>query len=238
MALTAYLSRTQALLQNPAAPSILYDPALLTIYINEARVQLAGESTAIKRLGSFAIVAGSQGPYPFSSIVLAPASGVQGVLNVRALWYVIGSGQVWFRPRSWPWFSLYHLNSAAPLPGQPTAWVQYAEGEAGTIYVGPPPDTAYTVNADCVCYPVALVDDTTPEAIPAPWTTAIPYYAAYLALLSAQTGARIQDAQRMFELYTLFVKRGREFSTPDILSMEYPQQPMTVSPLAQGAGKA
>ena len=39
MALSAYLQRTEALLQNPSAPSSLYDPALLTGYVNEARFQ-------------------------------------------------------------------------------------------------------------------------------------------------------------------------------------------------------
>lgn len=237
MALDSYLTQTKALLQNPAAPSSLYDPALLTTYINEARLQLAGDSTSIKRIGSFSLTSGTQGPYLFSSITLAPATGVQGVLNVRTLWYVVGDGQLWFRPRPWPWFSLYHLNSAAPDTGVPGAWSQYAEGEFGSLYIGPAPDTTYTIKADCVCYPVNLVDDSTPEAIPAPWTVAVPYFAAYRALLAAQTGARIQDAERMYQLYQLFLQRARAQSTPDILSHQYPQQTPQASAVAPQGGQ-
>lgn len=222
--LDTYLTATQNLLQNPSAPTDLYDTATLTTYINQARTWLAGDSQAIKVLGTFSLTAGTQGPYPFSGITLTGATGVAGVLNVRQLWYVVGSGQLWFRGRAWPWFTTYFMNSAAPGSGPPKAWAQYGEGENGTLYVGPSPDTGYTINADCVCYPDALALDSDPEAIPAPWTVAVPYFAAYLALLSAQTGARVQDAQRMLELYTQFTSGARRQSTPEIMSGNFPQQ--------------
>lgn len=238
MALSAYLQRTEALLQNPSAPSSLYDPALLTGYVNEARFQLAGDSTSIKRIGSFALTPASQGPYLYSSITLTNATGVQGVLDVRTLWYIVGDGQIWVRGRPWPWFSFYQLGNVAPEVGAPKTWAQYGEGVAGSAYFWPTPDVSYTMSADCVCYPIDLVDDTTVEAIPKPWTFAVPYYAAYLALLSAQTGARIQDAQRMFELYGMFVQRSRAQVTPDILSTMFPQQQSPVSPIPTQGGPA
>lgn len=238
MALANYLLLTQALLQNPSAPVKLYDPALLTLYINQARGQLAGDSQAIKRLGTLPLTAGSPGPYPFNSITLISAPDVSGVLNVRQAWYLVGSGQIWFRSRPWPWYSIYHLNSAAPDQGPPKEWAQYGEGESGSIYVGPQPDQAYTVSVDCVCFPDDLIDDTTPETIPAPWVIAIPYYAAYLALLSSQTSTRVQDAEVMFQLYEKFVARARQFSTPDIIPGNFPQQPNPTrqNQLAQGGG--
>lgn len=224
MALASYLTLTEQLLQNPAAPVDLYDPAVLTVYINQSRGQLAGDSQAIKRLGTYTLTIGLQGPYPFSGVVLTPSTGIQGVLSVRQQWYVSGTGQLWVKGRSWPWYSQYHLNSATPPTGAPIVWAQYAEGEAGTLYVGNVPDAAYVMKTDCICYPIDLVDDSTAETIPAPWTVAIPYYAAYLALLSAQTGARVQDADRMFKLYETFVARARGISTPDIMPSHYPQQ--------------
>lgn len=240
MALATYLALTQSLLQNPQAPSSLYDPAQLTQYINQARGQLAGDSQAIKRMGSYALIAGTQGPYPFSAITLTNTTGVGGVLNVRQQWYAIGDGQIWINNRPWPWFTQYFLNSAAPDTGPPRTWSLYGDGSDGSSYVGPVPDGAYTVNADCICYPVDLVDDTTPEKIPTPWTIAIPYYAAYLALLAAQTGARVQDADRMFKLYQTFVVRARGISTPDIMPGHFPQQsdPTEPNQLGQSGGTA
>ena len=62
---------------------------------------------------------------------------------------------------------------------------------------------------DCYCTPIVLVDDTTAEAIPYPWTDAVPYYAAYLAYLDAQ---RADDSDRMFKQYEMFMKRARNMS--------------------------
>ena len=248
VALTAYLTATRNLLQNPSAPTGLYDDATLTTAINQARAWLAGDSQSIKAFGSYSITTGSQGPYPFASVVFTGASsvtGVQGVLNVRQQFYNVGTGQLWFRGRAWPWFSVYHLNSAAPdtSQGPPQVWAQYGEGETGSLYVGPQPDTTYTVKADCICVPINLVDDTTVEAIPLPWTIAIPYYAAYLALLSAQTGQRVQDAARMLQLYQTFMAGARKQTTPDIMPGNFPQNPnpvrqnqLGVSGGAQGGG--
>jgi hypothetical protein len=224
LALTAYLTATQALLQNPAAPSSLYDPAQLTTSINTARTWVAGESQSIKVIGTLAITSGNRGPYAFSSISLAGATGVQGVLNVRMARLTVTGGQAPLSPRSWPWFQEYNF-SPGLAAAQPIEWAQYGEGENGTLYFSPPPNANFTANLDCVCVPNALAVDADPEAIPALWTVAVPYFAAYLALLAAQTGARVQDAQRMLQLYELFTDRARKFATPDVVPQQYPQSP-------------
>lgn len=225
--LNTYLTRTQQLLQNPPAPTTLYSTADLTSYINVARGQLAGEGECIRFEASLPLVAG-QRVYNFSSISLTGSTGIQGVINIRTIWRSVGDGRVFINPRSFEWFSLYHLNSVVPASGEPTDWSQYGQGVTGSIYVDPLPDVAYTMPLDCVCYPIALVDDTTPEAIPYLWSDAIPYFSAYLALLAAQSAARQADAQRMFDRYTMFVNRARRFATPSVQSFIYPQSPNPV----------
>lgn len=225
--LTSYLSATRRLLQNPSAPTSLYSDADLTADINVARGQLAGEGQCCRFMASLALSTASQ-VYQYASISLSGSVGLLGVLAVRQVWYVVGTGQQYLRPRPFPWFSLYHLNTAAPRPGPPTVWAQYAEGVAGSLYFGPYPDTSYTAKLDCVCSPVALVDDTTAEAIPGLWTDAVPYFAAYLALLGAQTGARTELAMKYFGIYGEFVARARRASTPDVMSRNYPQNPNPV----------
>lgn len=237
--LTAYLAATNALLQNPPANSALYNPASLTTYINTARGQLAGESKCVRFMGSLALSVGTQA-YPFSSITLSGdvAAGIAGVLDVETLWYQVASGQKWIRPRPWQWFALYELNNPVPIAGPPQVWSQFGQGASaqtsplpvggGSLYISPPPDQTYTVPVDAVCYPTPLVDDTTPEAIPYLWTDAVPYFAAYLALMSAQTNARIEMAKQMLGLYQEFVDRARGASTPMTLPTMYPQQPNPV----------
>lgn len=231
MALTAYLAQVQRLLQNPAAPNDLYSDADLTIYINEARQQLAAESESIVILGTLAVSALNIGPYAFTAINLLGAVGVSRVLNVQTTWYSVGDGKKWIRPRPWPWFSLYELNNPVPMGGEPQVWSQYGQGVNGSVYFSPIPDIAYTVTCDTVCLPVDLVDDTTPEAIPALWTNAVQYYAAYVALLGSQTGARMQEAQEYFKLYEQFVNRARAFATPGITPTIYRQVP---NPMREG----
>src|SRR5262249_1822596 len=150
-----------------------------------------------------------------------------------------------------------HLNNPVPVNGPPSVWSQYGAGSAGvgsitgegtgsissgSFYLDPPPDAIYTLNLDCCCYPAALVSDTDPEAIPFLWTDAVPYYTAYLALLSAQTNARMADAERMFGYYQTFVGRARNMANPSINRHLYPQandptkmQKLGVTP-KQGAG--
>ena len=57
--LTAYLTRTRQLLQNPAATVALYADADLTAYINTARSELAGETECVRDYSTLAMAAGT-----------------------------------------------------------------------------------------------------------------------------------------------------------------------------------
>ena len=222
--LTSYITATQNLLQSPGAPTSLYSTSNITLWVNTARGQLAGESESVRYLGTISTVVGQRN-YNFSAINTGASAtnGIQGPIHVRRIMYNVGNGQQWMAPRSWPWFDLYHLNNPVPVNDTPSVWAQYAQGAGGSFYLDPAPDDTYTLNCDLVCYPIPLVDDTTVEAIPYLWTDAIPYYAAYLALLSSQTSARQADAKRMFDMFTMFTQRARDFSNPDVNKGMYSQ---------------
>ena len=221
--LTYYLTQTQRLLQNPPASTQLYSTADLTAYINTARSQLAGESECIRNYATLPLTNATQ-QYPFSSIVLsggpASVSGVQGVFKVNQALVQVGSGATWIRPRSFEWFTYFDLNAVTPASGRPNEWAQFGQGVTGSIFVNPIPATSYTLNLDTTCYPINLVTDATVEAIPYPWTDAVPFFAAYLGYLSAQ---RAEDANKMFDQYQLFTNRGRKMSNPEVMPYLYPQ---------------
>ena len=230
--LDSYLARTQRLLQNPAAPTALYSDADLTLYINIARGQLAGEAECVRLLGTIDTVADQQA-YDFSGIDtgVSATNGIDGVINVAQAWYTVGTGRKWIAPKPWPWFSLYTYNNPVPQGTYPQTWSQYGQGAApgatgsvngGSFYINTP-DQVYPLILDCVCYPIELVDDTTKEAIPYLWTDAVPFFAAYFALLSAQNNARMADAERYFNMYTQFVERARKASNPSINRWMYAQ---------------
>ena len=217
--LAAYLLRTTQLLQNPPASASLYAPSDLTSYINTARGQIAGESECVRVMGTLALTAGTQ-VYPLSSVSVSGTAGVAGVLNVRGANVSVASGQAWLHPRPFPYFQTYYLNNPVPQQGMTKQYSQFGQGAGGSLYVNPVPDQAYTLNLDCVCYPIALVDDTTAEAIPYPWTDCVPYYAAFLALMSAQ---RTGDADHMWQQFQTFMQRARQMANPSVNPMQAAQ---------------
>jgi hypothetical protein len=235
--LTAYLNQTRSLLQLPGANSTsLYSDADLTRWINIARGQVAGEGACIRVNGSIPTAVGQEA-YPFSAIgVGVPATtGVQGVIRIDSIHCNAGSGQLWMTPRPWSWFSLYNRNNAAPVQGVPTEWSQFGQGAApsgvantsvngGSFYLSLVPDDIYSLSCNSVCYPIPLVDDTTVEALPYFWTDAVPFFAAYFALMSAQTNARMADAATMYKgHYNEFMDRARKQSNPDVNNWIYSQ---------------
>ena len=233
-----YLPQTRALLQLPGANSTsLYSDAQLTTWINMARGQIAGEGECIRIAGTISMVAGQQA-YSFANINIGTptVTGVQGVINMQSLARVVASGALWMGPRPWPWFSLYNMNNAVPVPGPPTEWAQYGQGAApgtlpgatsantGSFYVSPVPDQAYILNCNTICYPIPLVLDTDPEALPYFWTDAVPFLTAYFSLMSAQTNARYADAARMYKGdYGEFMDRARKQSNAGVDRWLYAQ---------------
>lgn len=234
MALTAYETQTQRLLQNPKSPTTLYATSDIDSWINTARGQVAIEFECVRTLGTITTVL-NQRNYNFASINIgvSATNGIQGALHMRSMRYAVASGFQWVTPRAWEWFELYDLNNPVPDSGAPREWAQYGQGQTGSFYIDKLPDQIYTLTNDCVCVPIPLVNDSTVEAIPYPWTDAVPYFAAYLALLSAQMGARRADAEAMFGYYTTFGQRARQFSNPSLLRGNYEQSadPTTQSKL-------
>jgi uncharacterized membrane-anchored protein len=94
----------------------------------------------------------------------------------------------------------------------------YGQGAGGSVFLCPIPSQVLNMDWDVFCEPIALVDDTTVEAIPYPWTDAVPYYAAYLAFTNAQ---RAEDAGNMFAQYEQFMRRGRAMSESTFIPSGY-----------------
>jgi hypothetical protein len=218
-----------------------FNPGDLDFYINTARGQIAGEAECIRVYGNLAVTAPTQ-QYPFSAITFpAGTVGVRGVINVRMMTFSLlgATGAVLVTPREWEYFNTFFLSQNVPQAGVPSTWSQFGQGVNGTIFINLP-DTNYALNLDTVCYPSSLNTDADPEAIPYLWTDAVPYFAAYLALLTAKDG---QGADNMMKLYQQFVMRARAFATPSVLSGQYEQAPdpmmsgrLGVQPMRAGNG--
>lgn len=223
--LTSYQQKTQLLLNDVKIEKFnLFD---LRTYINFGRGQIAGDGECIRNFATLALSQGTR-VYSFSSIILSsPSTGIQGVFKVRQALVQQGSGDagtgsVWLHPRSFEWITLYGLNQVVPTEAIPTRWAQYGQGVTGSLYFDPVPDTGYTVNLDCVCYPSDLVDDTSTEVIPYPWTDVVPFYAAWYALKNAHMD---DMSDKMWERVQFYMAQARRMSNPDLLPQNFSQAP-------------
>lgn len=208
--LADYEAATQQLIQ--LVWTSLIPTATLDSYINIARMQLAGDAECLRTWGTLETISGVKG-YDFSAIDVSSEAGFASALTVRSIIY--GSTPIDFRP--FEWFRQYYWDTGTSGPPQRAA--QNGQGSYGTLVFDPLPDNVYTLTIDVACLPIPLVDDTTYEAIPYPWTDAVPFYAAGYAMMQLQRQA---DAQAMFARYRELAMRGRQESTPTQLPDNQP----------------
>lgn len=250
--LDSYILDTQRLLQNPVPTTGLYSDALITSAINKARRQLAAKSECIRKIGTIS-TANATREYEFSDIDLgvSATTGIAGVLNVRRISFVTGDGEKYITPRPWEWFDQFCLNTPVPLgdqndPGSrwPRTWSQYGQGasldaslsgSSGTFYIDPLPDSVYVLKCDCLCFPNALAEDDDVEALPALFTDAVPFGAAWYVLLGSQNQARMADAERYYKYFNEYQELARNGANPAVLR---PQYEMAGDPAQKGKAGA
>lgn len=212
--LAAYEAAVQRLIQ--LVPSGLIPTPTLDSYINTARMQLAADAECIRARGNLTFAAGLQTYFTASIIVNAPDAGIANTFSVRSGYAAGTTVPLEFRP--FEWFAEYYLQSAAA--GTPRIVAQQGQGTLGTLFFYPTPDgVSPTATFDVACLPILLVDDTTPEAIPGLWTDAVPFYAAWLAMMQLQRQA---DAHIMLTRYQELALRGRQEATSSELPDNLP----------------
>lgn len=149
--------------------------------------------------------------YPFSGISLAAFPGVKSVHAIRSVSIIFSNYRYSLPIYS---FSVYQARIRQYVASQyqyvPTFGAQFGRGTDGSFYLYPPPSQTYQLEFDCICYPQNLTTDNSVEAIPDPWSDAVPYYAAHLAMISFQNWnsarafeAKFDDRMTRFGGYVL-----------------------------------
>jgi|SRR5215469_10784049 len=169
-----------------------------------------------------------QETYYFKNIDLTPFPGIRSILSVRSVSFVWNN---WQWSRSSVSFSKYQAMIRQYVASfyAPPVWVcQFGQGVAGSLKMYPLPDQPYQMQWDCLCLPADLTDETIYEAIPEPWTKAVPFYAAHLALMSrsAEVPQMLPLAQTYFNdrtggLFQVHMRRARAFAQPGTVSSYY-----------------
>jgi hypothetical protein len=206
MALTAYEIVTLRLLDDPT--NAVYSTQEVDTAINAGRGQIAAATHCVRYTGAVSTTVGGA-VYPLAG--LSVETGVQGALTAQ-IGFISGA-QFAYRP--WEWFVAYRTLAH----GAPNMWSIQEPGPLGSISVDPVPDNIYPLSFDLIGRPVILVDDTTPEAIPYPWTEAVPYFAAYLLYQDKQ---RTADALALLQRWGEFMSWGTRAVVSTVLPLYSP----------------
>ena len=178
-------------------------------------------ASASYTLSSFLTCNPAQEVYTFASvnpIIQANFPGVSQIIAIQSVAISWGSWKPAMRNYPWSMFQAYCRAWNIGEQNYPTVWSQYGQGQNGSIYLYPIPSVIGQMDWDCYCVPIDLALDTDVEAIPHPFTEAVPYYAAFLAFMSAQN----QDAaMNMRGLYKQQMAEARGFVSPPIIPDMY-----------------
>jgi hypothetical protein len=230
MALNNYITLAQRLLNDPNAQ--FYAVTDLTSYINIGRGQLAAISGCLAFRVPVSVSFGS-GAMAYSAIASQNApTGCNLPVNIRSVSVQNSDGsRSRLTQRPWPYFDSYYLSGPqSTASGKPAVWSVLLEGTLGTLYFSPQTDGNYMMTVESTWEPIALQTDDDPEALPYPWTDAIPYYAAYYAYYNAQ---RMDDAERMLGPFEQITGISRAAVTPRLLP-DFSAQP---KPLEMGGSR-
>jgi hypothetical protein len=194
-------------------------------YINRARRRVCAASGCLRFLCKAQTIP-NQEIYPFSAwnaILQKGLPGAKNVLAVRSLAVSIGVGgwkPMW---RRIPWsdfqarFRIYNGMYYGTI-SEPGWYAQFGEGPYGSIYLAPIPADRLPMELDLSCVPLPLLTDNDPEPIPYPWTDAVSYWAAALALMQQQ---RTQDVQAMILMFNTDMPFAAAVVCPTMLQTPY-----------------
>lgn len=125
--------------------------------------------------------------YPFSAVNLAAFPGVQSVYWVRRASIIFSNWRYSVRMYSFTAYNaLIRTFPSNQYQYVPFFGTQYGKGTSAEFFLYPPPSQPYQMEWDCYCLPSDLVDDTSPEAIPAPFTEGVPWLIAHYGMIELQ----------------------------------------------------
>jgi hypothetical protein len=161
-------------------------------------------ATASLTISSINTLNAGQEVYPFSSIYLGTWPGVDTVHAIKSV-SVIYSNYRYSLP-------MYDFSTYQSMIRQysilyqyvPSFCSQYGQGNGGSFYAYPLPSQTYQWEFDCFCLPTDMsLDNSVPEAIPQPWTDAVPYMAAQLAFQEIMNFNAAKFYEQQFDKMTL-----------------------------------
>jgi hypothetical protein len=146
----------------------------------------------------------------FNPLILGSSAitGAAQILSINSIAVSWGSMKPTLRYRAWGEFQAYYRAYNVAAQGYPRIWSQFQRGTLGSFYLWPVPSQSAQMDLDCVCLPADLGFETNDDvdAIPYPWTNAVSYKAAEIAVLGEP------DLSQMADRFTAHFDRRMEFA--------------------------
>jgi hypothetical protein len=143
----------------------------------------------------------------FNPLILSSGTGAARIININSIAVSWGSMKPTLRRMNWGDFQAYLRSYNVGVQGYSRVWAPYQRGANGSFYIWPIPSQASQMDLDCICTPqdLDLQSDAGLEPIPYPWTQAVPYKAAQIAVLGEPDLRDLADRyQQHFELRMQF----------------------------------
>ena len=156
----------------------------------------------------------------FNPLILGSSAitGAKEILAINSIAVSWGSMKPTLRYRPWGEFQAYYRAYNVAAQGYPRIWSQYQRGANGSFYLWPVPSQAAQMDLDCICLPTELGFETNEDvdAIPYPWTNAVAYKAAEVAVLGEP------DLRDMADRFTAHYERRMQFAAVTVSQSRVP----------------
>lgn len=147
--------------------------------------------------------------YPFSEIDLSMFPGCGSVYMIKSVSLLFSQFRYSLACYDFSTYNSLLRQWSQQWQYVPAVCAQYGQGAGGSFYMYPIPSQAYQVELDCLIIPSDLTDNQSVEAIPAPWTDAVPLFAAHLSYLELQN---MNHAKGYLDLFDKFVQRYSDYA--------------------------
>lgn len=149
--------------------------------------------------------------YNFSDIDVSMFPGVGAVYAIHSVSIIYANYRYSLPCYSFSTYQAFIRQYPYQYSYVPTFCAQFGQGTSGSFYMYPLPSQAYQLEFDCFALPQDLIDNNSEEALPMPWTEAVPFYAAHLAYLELQN---FNYAKGYLDLYEKFALRYSQYARP------------------------
>jgi hypothetical protein len=183
--LTAYLAELRRILRDP--DDVIWSQTDKTAYLNDAIQRRDLDSGQNRVLLTKTLTTGTA-LYDFTTI------GNPSVFDVIAITLIYGNTRTVLNNYSYTELTTL-ARTWTTFQSWPLAWARYGPSQ---VYLAPTPSSTFSSEWDCSVYSDPLVSGTDADPLPYPYTSPVPYYAAYKAKLNER---QMDEAEQYLTLY-------------------------------------